>query len=124
MKGRAHLVDVGAVAADCLVQCVAGDAEFFSPVGDVGRQLGIDDLGIVWPLGFFFVDWVRGVLFGCLAVILGQLDPLSRSVVRWMNIWTTGMSFAGITRKLRAPRVSSANLKTRASPPSATSGCA
>ncbi len=71
MQGGADLVDVDAVSADGLVESVAGDAELFGPVGDIGGQLGVDDLRVVRTFGVFFVQGVRGVFLGDV-VVLGQ----------------------------------------------------
>ncbi len=55
-EGVADLVDVGAVDADGLVENLAGDAELFGPVVDVGGELGVDLLrvggNLVAVLGF------------------------------------------------------------------------
>ena len=51
MQGSAHLLNVGAMAADGLMQLVAGDVELPGPIGDVRRHLGVDLFGIVRPLG-------------------------------------------------------------------------
>ena len=71
MEGGAHLVDMRAVGADGLVKLVAGDAELFGPVSDVGGELGVDDLGVMRAFGSdVFVTGVRRVLFGGLFVLV------------------------------------------------------
>ena len=45
-EGGADLVDVGAVGADGFVEGLAGDVEFFGPVGDVGGDFGLDLVGV------------------------------------------------------------------------------
>ena len=64
MERSTNLFDVDAVAADCLVKSVTGDSKLLRPIGNVGRQLRIDDLGIVRSLCVLFVGGVRRVLFG------------------------------------------------------------
>ena len=70
-EGGADLVDVGAVGADGFVEGLAGHLEFFSPVGDVGGDFGVDLLGTAGALGVVFVDGVRFVTFGDV-VMLGH----------------------------------------------------
>ncbi len=72
MQGRTDLIDVRAVATDCLVQRVARDPKLLGPVRDIRSQLRVDDLGIVRPLGVFFLDGVRCVLF-CFVMMFGQV---------------------------------------------------
>ncbi len=71
MERSAHFFDMGAVGANGLVQGVAGNAEFFGPIGDVGRHFGVDLFGVVGTFGVLFVKgmgfvWLRFV------VVLGQ----------------------------------------------------
>jgi len=47
VEGCADFFDVGAVGADGFVELLAGDVEFFGPVGDVGCHFGIDLFGVV-----------------------------------------------------------------------------
>jgi hypothetical protein len=68
-QGGADFVDVGAVAADGLVEDLAGDVEFFRPVGDVGGDFGVDLFGIAGALGVLFVGGVGLVGFGCVVVL-------------------------------------------------------
>lgn len=71
MKGGAEFVYVGAVAADGLMEGLAGDAELLGPIGDVGGELGVHDLGVVRSLGgSVFVLGVGGVFFGSLLVFV------------------------------------------------------
>ncbi len=72
MECGTDLVDMRAMAADGLVQRVAGNPELLGPVRDIRGQLGVDHLGIVGSLGVFFLDGVRGVLFG-FVVVFGQV---------------------------------------------------
>ena len=46
------------VGADGFVELVAGDVEFFGPVGDVVGHFGVDLFGIVRALGVPFVGFV------------------------------------------------------------------
>ena len=79
MKRRAHLVDMGAVAPDRLMERLAANAKLLRPVGDVGAHLGIDDLGVVRAFYLHVLMLgVRGVLFGGLfvlvfGVVMGQV---------------------------------------------------
>ncbi len=69
-EGGAEFVDVGAVGVDQLVESLAGDAEFFGPVGDVGGHFGVDFLGIVGALGSVVVVLgVKLVAFRCFLVL-------------------------------------------------------
>lgn len=77
LEGGVELCDVGAVGADGFVQLVAGDAELFGPVGDVGGHLGVDLFGIVRTLGLFFVDGVGFMGFGCVVMLGHVWVPLS-----------------------------------------------
>ena len=72
VDGRANLVDVGAVGADELVELVAGDAEFFGPVGDVGGHFGVDLFGIVRALGGVFLFQGVGFVDFRIVVVLGH----------------------------------------------------
>jgi len=65
VEGGADLVDMGAVAADGLMQLVAGDVELVGPVGDVGGHLGVDLFRIVRALGGVLL--VEGMGFVALA---------------------------------------------------------
>ena len=65
MQGSAHLLNVGAMAADGLMQLVAGDVELVGPVGDVGGHLGVDLFRIVRALGGVLL--VEGMGFVALA---------------------------------------------------------
>jgi hypothetical protein len=72
VDGGADLVNVGAVTADELVELVAGDAELFGPVGDVGSHFGVDLLGVVRALaGVVLFESVGFVEFG-IVVVLGH----------------------------------------------------
>jgi hypothetical protein len=77
VEGGADLVDVGAVAADELVELVAGDAKLFGPVGDVGGHFRVNLFGVVRALGdAVFVEGVGFGTFGS-AVVLGHgMHPL------------------------------------------------
>jgi len=72
VEGGANLVDMGTVTADEFVELIAGDAELFGPVGDVGRHFGVDFLRVVRALGG--VVCLEGV--GCvdlgIVVVLGH----------------------------------------------------
>jgi hypothetical protein len=69
VEGGADLFDVGAVGADGLVELVAGDAELFGPISDVGGHLGVDFFGVVRALGGFFVEGMGFVGFGGVVVL-------------------------------------------------------
>ena len=81
VEGGADLFYVRAVGADGFVEFVAGDAEFVGPVGDVGGQLWVDFLGVVWAFGLLFVDGVRFVGLGGV-VVLGHCVSSRDSLVR------------------------------------------
>jgi hypothetical protein len=78
-QGSTHLVDVGAVDADCFVEDLAGDVELLRPVGDVGGELGVDLVGVVGTLGVLLVEGVGLVGLGCV-VMLGHAG----SSFRWV----------------------------------------
>ncbi len=48
--GGAHLLNVGAMNTDGLVEGFAGDAEVFAPVMDIGGDFGIDLVGAAWAV--------------------------------------------------------------------------
>jgi hypothetical protein len=60
VEGSADFFYVGAVDADGFVELLAGDAELFGPVGDVGGHLGVDLFGVVGAGVGFGVLGVRG----------------------------------------------------------------
>jgi hypothetical protein len=75
-EGGADLVDVGAVGANGFVELVAGDAELFGPICNVGGHFGIDLFEVVRALGgVVFVKGVGFVAFGSV-VVLGHVLPL------------------------------------------------
>jgi hypothetical protein len=76
MKGGSDFIDVSAVGADALVKLVAGDAELFRPVGDVGGHLGIDLFGVMRTFGVLFVASVGFVGFGGVVVLGHGVLPL------------------------------------------------
>ena len=82
VEGGADFVDVSAVGADGFVELVAGDVEFFGPVGDVGGHFGVYLLGVVGADGLFFVGGVRLVDFGGVVVLghAGFLSAVKRDV--------------------------------------------
>ena len=93
MEGGADLFDVGAVGADGFVELVAGDAELFGPVGDVGAHFGVDVFGIVRALGgVVLMEGVGFVGFGCV-VMFGDVGSSFRVLLlRWMRIGVVGMA--------------------------------
>jgi hypothetical protein len=60
VEGGADFFYVGAVDSDGFVELLAGDAELFGPVGDVGGHLGVDLFGVVGAGVGFGVLGVRG----------------------------------------------------------------
>lgn len=74
MERGANLVDVRSVTPNRLMEGLAGNAKFLAPVSDVGGQLGIDDLWIVWTLGCSLLVWGMCAVFfgGLLVLVLGQ----------------------------------------------------
>jgi hypothetical protein len=83
VKGGTHLFDMGSVTADRFMQLIAGDAEFFGPIGDVRRHLGVDDAGVVRTFGVIFMESVRFV--GLRAVVVLRHDVLPHSsLLQWM----------------------------------------
>jgi hypothetical protein len=66
VEGGADLFDVGAVDADGFVELVAGDAELFGPIVDVGGHLGVDLFGVVGTCLGFSVLCVGSAKFGLL----------------------------------------------------------
>jgi hypothetical protein len=76
MEGSADFIDVGSVAADRFVELVAGDAELFGPVGDVGRHLGVNLLGVVRAFSVILMYCVGFVGFGRVVVLGHGVLPL------------------------------------------------
>jgi len=103
MEGGADLVDLGAVDADGFVKDLGGDAELVGPVGHVGGDLGVDDVGVVRSLGVVFVGGVGfdflGLLFVLYGIMLGHRGP--RVLVRRMCGFEAGMSWAALRVDLR-----------------------
>jgi hypothetical protein len=80
VEGCAYFFDVGSVGADGFVKLVAGDAELFGPVGNVGGHLGVDLFGVVRTFGVVFVEGVGFVGFGGIVVLGHRVLPLFRSL--------------------------------------------
>jgi len=81
VKGGSDFFDVGAVTADERVELIACDAELFRPVGDVGRHLGVDLLGVVRAFGgMVFLDGMGFVDFGIVVVLGHGVLPLFGSL--------------------------------------------
>jgi hypothetical protein len=81
VKGSSDFFDVSAVTADERVKLVACDAELLRPVGDVGRHLGVDLLGVVRALdGVVFFEGVGFVDFGIVVVLGHGVLPLFSSL--------------------------------------------
>jgi len=102
VQGRTDFFHMGAVRADDFMELVAGDAELFGPISDVGGHFGIDFLRVVGAFGVFFVDGVRFVRFGGF-VVFRQWEFLSVATLDWMREWWVGMYFAALRRNV--PRV-------------------
>ena len=62
-EGFANLVDVSAMNANRFVKLLTCDFKLLCPVMNIGREFGIDLVGIVGPLRFrlflFFSCWSR-----------------------------------------------------------------
>jgi hypothetical protein len=70
VEGCADPVDVVAVGADECVELIAGYAELFGPIGDVGGHFGVDLFRIVRAFyGVAFVEGVGFMDFGLVAVL-------------------------------------------------------
>jgi hypothetical protein len=92
VKGSTHFFDMGAMTANSFMELVAGDAEFFGPVGDVGGHFRIDFFGIVGTLGgVVFMYGVGFVAFGSVMVLGHRIVPLLGSL-GWMSRRWMGMS--------------------------------
>jgi hypothetical protein len=72
VEGGADSFDLGAVDADGLVEDLGGDSKLMGPVGHVGGDLGVDDMGVVGSLGMLFVGGV-GLGFLGLLFVLGYI---------------------------------------------------
>jgi hypothetical protein len=77
MEGSADFFDLGPVTVNGFVEPVAGDPEFFGPVGDVGGHLRVDLLWVVRAFGMFFVEDMRFMSFGGVVVLGHIVVPLS-----------------------------------------------
>lgn len=93
MKRRSHFIDVGAVGADGLMELVAGGVELFGPVGDVGCELGVDDVGVVRADGMLLVGCVRRVFLRLLLVLYGFVFGHGYPLLRGM--WDVVMGMYG-----------------------------
>ena len=85
-EGGADFFDVGAVGADGCVELVAGDAELFGPVGDVGGHFGVDLFGVVRALDVNFVASMRLVGCGDVVVLGHGVFPLFSSLRVMMKL--------------------------------------
>jgi hypothetical protein len=90
MKGGVDLIYVGAVGPDGFVELVAGDAELFRPVSNVGGHFWVDLFGIMRALGVLFVNGVGFVGLGCV-VMLGHGSSFSGALVKEMRKIGVGM---------------------------------
>ena len=69
VEGGADLFYLGAVDADGFVEDLGGDVELVGPVGHVGGDFGVDDVGVVGALGVVFVGGVGFYFLGLLLVL-------------------------------------------------------
>jgi hypothetical protein len=77
VKRGAHFFDVGSVAMDCFMELIAGNAELFGPISDVGSHLGVDDFRVVRTFRVVFVESVRLVSLGAIVVLRHYASSLS-----------------------------------------------
>ncbi len=76
VKCGANFLNVGSVGADSVVELIAGNAELFGPVGNVGSHLWVNLFGVVRAFGVVFVEGVGLVLFGSAVVLGHRMLPL------------------------------------------------
>ena len=92
-EGGADFFDVGAVGADGCVELVAGDAELFGPVCDVGGHFGVDLFRVVRALGgVVLVEGVGFVGFGCVVMFGHGWSSFRVLLLRWMRMGVVGMA--------------------------------
>jgi hypothetical protein len=101
-KSGADLVDMGTVGANALVKLIAGYAELFRPISDVGGHLGIDFFGVVRAFEVIFVASMRLVGRGDVVVLGHSVFPLFCSL-RWMIKVREGMYLRRGTTRVGAP---------------------
>jgi hypothetical protein len=77
VKRGAHFFDVVSVATDCFMELIAGNAELFGPISDVGTHLGVDDFRVVRTFRVVFVESVRLVRLGAIVVLRHYASSLS-----------------------------------------------
>jgi hypothetical protein len=80
VEGGADLLDVGSVAANSLVELIAGDAQLFGPVGHVRSHLGVNLLKVVRAFGVIFVNGMGFMSFWRVVVLGHWLLPLFGSL--------------------------------------------
>jgi hypothetical protein len=75
VKGGAHFFHVDAVATNCFMELIAGDAELFGPISDVRSHLGVDDFRVVRTFRVIFVEGVSLVGLGAVVVLRHRVFP-------------------------------------------------